>query len=63
MADIEQEFPIAAPPQRVYQGVSTPAGLDAWWTHDAAGVATPPCRCGGRVLYSVRYIGSTLWRS
>src|SRR6185503_2859396 len=32
VADIFQHFPIKAPAQRVFEAVSTPAGLDAWWT-------------------------------
>jgi uncharacterized protein YndB with AHSA1/START domain len=37
MADILQDFPIQAPPQRVFDGVSQPALLDAWWTLRARG--------------------------
>jgi uncharacterized protein YndB with AHSA1/START domain len=37
MADILQDFPIRASRVRVYQGVSTPAGLDCWWTKRSAG--------------------------
>jgi uncharacterized protein YndB with AHSA1/START domain len=37
MADIFHHFPIKASRQRVFQAVSTPAGLDAWWTKRAAG--------------------------
>ena len=37
MADILQDFPIRAPRDRVYQAVSTPAGLDCWWTKKSAG--------------------------
>ena len=32
MADIFQHFPIKAPVRRVFEAVSTPAGLDSWWT-------------------------------
>jgi hypothetical protein len=39
MADIYQDFPIKAAPERVYEGISTPAGLDAWWTKRSAGKA------------------------
>jgi uncharacterized protein YndB with AHSA1/START domain len=39
MADIFQDFPIQAPPERVFQAVSTPGGLDRWWTKQAAGEA------------------------
>jgi uncharacterized protein YndB with AHSA1/START domain len=37
MADILQEFPIAADPGRVYEGVSSPALLDEWWTLRSSG--------------------------
>jgi len=37
MVDIVQNFPIKAPPDRVYQAVSTPAGLDCWWTKSSSG--------------------------
>ena len=37
MADIFQDFPIKAPLERVFQAVSTPQGLDCWWTHRSAG--------------------------
>lgn len=37
MPDILQDFPIAAPPERVFDGVSTPEGLDQWWTARSAG--------------------------
>ena len=38
MADITHHFPIKAPPWKVFQAVSTPAGLDAWWTKRSAGM-------------------------
>lgn len=38
MADIFHDFPINAPAQKVFQTVSTPAGLDAWWTKHSSGV-------------------------
>ena len=37
MSDILQEFPIAADPSRVYEGVSNPALLDEWWTLRSSG--------------------------
>jgi uncharacterized protein YndB with AHSA1/START domain len=40
MADIYHDFPIKAPVERVYAAVSTPQGLDAWWTKRSAGTAT-----------------------
>ena len=39
MADIFQYFPIKASASRVFEAVSTPAGLDAWWTQSSAGKA------------------------
>ena len=32
MPDILHDFPVFAPPARVFEAVSTPAGLDRWWT-------------------------------
>jgi uncharacterized protein YndB with AHSA1/START domain len=37
MADIFQHFPINAAARRVFEAVSTPAGLDAWWSKSASG--------------------------
>lgn len=37
MQDILQDFPIAAPADRVFAAVSTPAGLDQWWTLRSTG--------------------------
>lgn len=37
MADIVQDLPIQAPPERVFRTISTSQGLDAWWTKRAAG--------------------------
>lgn len=39
MADIYHDFPIKAPRERVYEAVSTPRGLDAWWTKRSSGRA------------------------
>lgn len=39
MADIIHYFPIKAPSQKVFQTISTPAGLDAWWTKRSSGEA------------------------
>lgn len=39
MADIFHDFPIAATSQQVFQAVSTPQGLDAWWTKRSKGEA------------------------
>jgi uncharacterized protein YndB with AHSA1/START domain len=32
MPDILHDFPVSAPASRVFDEVSTPAGLDRWWT-------------------------------
>jgi uncharacterized protein YndB with AHSA1/START domain len=40
MPDIFHDFPIQAPPERVFEAVSTPGGLDCWWTKRSAGAAT-----------------------
>ena len=37
MADILQDFPINASPDRVFKAVSDPAGLDQWWTLRSSG--------------------------
>jgi uncharacterized protein YndB with AHSA1/START domain len=37
MADILMQFSVRAPPARVFQAVSTPQGLDTWWTERSAG--------------------------
>jgi uncharacterized protein YndB with AHSA1/START domain len=37
MPDIFQHFPIKANARAVFDAVSTPAGLDAWWTESSTG--------------------------
>lgn len=37
MADIFHDFPINAPLERVFEAVTTPAGLDQWWTKTSTG--------------------------
>lgn len=37
MADIVLEFPIKAAAARVFQAISTPGGLDQWWTARSKG--------------------------
>jgi uncharacterized protein YndB with AHSA1/START domain len=39
MSDIYHDFPINAPLERVYEAVTTPLGLDAWWTKRSRGDA------------------------
>ncbi len=38
MPDILQDFPIKAPPDRVFEAIATPAGLMRWWALSATGV-------------------------
>ncbi|HWA59252.1 MAG TPA: SRPBCC domain-containing protein [Gemmatimonadales bacterium] len=40
-ADILHDFPIAVPPARVYEAITTPAGLDQWWTARSFGAPVP----------------------
>jgi uncharacterized protein YndB with AHSA1/START domain len=37
MADIYHDFPIEAPAHKVFWAISTPAGLDRWWTERSNG--------------------------
>lgn len=37
MPDILQDFPIKAAVDRVFSAISTPAGLDQWWTKRSSG--------------------------
>ena len=37
MPEILQDFPIKVEPRRVFDAVSTPAGLNAWWTETCSG--------------------------
>jgi uncharacterized protein YndB with AHSA1/START domain len=37
MADIFQDFPIKARASRVFEAVSSAAGMDAWWTKESSG--------------------------
>jgi uncharacterized protein YndB with AHSA1/START domain len=48
MADIFMDFPIKAIPARVFEGISTPKGLNAWWTS----------RCTGEPVQGAEYV---LW--
>ena len=44
MADILQDFPIRVPPARVFGGISSPAGIDQWWTLRSSGHPAPGAR-------------------
>lgn len=37
MSDILHDFPIGAAPEKVFDAISTPGGLDRWWTKRSAG--------------------------
>jgi uncharacterized protein YndB with AHSA1/START domain len=37
MPDILQDFPIRATPERVFEAISSPAGLDVWWAKRSTG--------------------------
>jgi uncharacterized protein YndB with AHSA1/START domain len=37
MADIHQHFPIRAGARRVFEALSTPVGLNSWWTESCSG--------------------------
>lgn len=39
MPDIFHDFPIAAPPAAVFAAMTTPPGLNAWWTLTAEGAS------------------------
>ena len=39
MAEILHDFVVKAPPDRIFEGVTTPSGLDRWWTKRSAGQA------------------------
>jgi len=39
VADIFNNFPIKAPAVDVFEAVSSPHGLDAWWTQSSSGIA------------------------
>lgn len=38
MPDILHDFPVNAPAARVFEAMSTPAGLDEWWTLRSSGL-------------------------
>lgn len=57
MADILQDFPIAAPPDRVFAAVSQPALLDEWWTLRSDGVPT------SGATYTLDFGPGYLWRA
>lgn len=57
MADLTYELLIAAPPDRVYQAMATPDGLNAWWTLAADGHAV------GGSTWTLRFGDDADWRA
>jgi uncharacterized protein YndB with AHSA1/START domain len=57
MADILQDFPIEAPPARVFAGVTEPALLDQWWTLRSSG------RPALGSIYELDFGPGVLWRA
>ena len=55
--DILHDFPIKAPPARVFAEVSLPLGLDQWWTLHSAGAP----RLGNE--YELDFGPGYLWRA
>lgn len=55
MPEILYDFPIQAPPERVFDALVTPAGLDAWWTLESDGIA------GMGQRYRFFFGGSYVW--
>ena len=53
MPDIVHQFPIKAPVERVFAAVSTPPGLDAWWTLRCAG--TPELNATYELYFGPEY--------
>lgn len=41
MPDVTHDFPVFVPPARVWQAVTTPAGLDQWWSRSSRGSPAP----------------------
>ena len=41
MADIFYYFPINAAIEKVFEKISTPTGLDSWWSKSSKGIAAP----------------------
>ena len=57
MADIVQRFFIKAPRERVFEAVSSPPGLDTWWTKHSAGHPDPGSQ------YQLDFGPSAQWRA
>ena len=57
MADIFHDFLVKAPAARVFEAISTPRGLDCWWTKNSAGEP----KLGAE--YELGFGPSYLWRA
>lgn len=60
MPDILHDFPINAPPDRVFDTLCSPAGLDAWWTKHAEG--TPGVGNSYRLYFGPKYDWAAVMR-
>ena len=56
MPDIYHDFPIAADPAKIFRAISTPEGLDAWWTRRSSGEPAP------EALYELWFAPEYDWR-
>jgi uncharacterized protein YndB with AHSA1/START domain len=57
MADIFHDFPIRTSARRVFEAISTPAGLDVWWAERSVG--TP----GPAATYELGFGSDYQWRA
>lgn len=57
MADILHDLPIKASTKRVFELVSTPAGLDVWWADRSAG------KPGANALYDLGFGPEYQWQA
>lgn len=53
MPDITHELTINAPPERVFQAISTPEGLNQWWTKESSG--TPVSGAEYKLFFGPEY--------
>ena len=57
MADIFHDFPIKTSARRVFDAISTPAGLDRWWAERSAGAPGPDA------IYDLGFGPEYQWRA
>jgi uncharacterized protein YndB with AHSA1/START domain len=55
--DVLQDFPIRAPLERVFEAISSPEGLNQWWTERASGTAAQGAE------YELSFGPEYLWRA